>query len=1044
MTVLLAAHLCAALAAPWLVSILRRRALWVLALAPASAAAWALSRTGDVLAGRFPTAHLSWVPGLDLDLWWRLDVLSWLMTLVVGGVGALVLVYAGAYFKDPSPGLGRFGAAFVGFAGAMLGVVTVDHSMGLYAFWEATSLLSFLLIGHHSDRRPARAAARQALLVTSSGSLAMFTGLVMLGLAPGGSFRLSELVSALGQGHVDTGSAQVVVGALLVACGALTKSALVPAHFWLPGAMAAPTPVSAYLHAAAMVKAGVYLVARMTPGLTQVPGWSALVVAFGLATMLLGGWRALRQHDLKLVLAYGTVSQLGLITATVGQGSAGAMAAGLTMLVAHSLFKSTLFLAVGAVESATGTRDLRRLSGLGRRRPVLAGAAALAALSMAGVPLTTGYLGKEALLATLLHGSHAAWASGGGQGGSDAVAGLGTGADLAVAGVVAVGSVLTVAYSWRVWWGAFGIRPLPPDGVDCASPSACAVSTGDGAGQRSLRTTPRMMTAPVVVLSLGALAGLAPHQLDRVLTVPGAGLPGTAHLAWWSGWGPAALTAAVLVAGAALARRGASFESFQRRVSPPVSAVGLYAWSLRELEILAARLTRLTQRGSLPWDLSTVLVSLALAGGGALAVSPPSVVELRGWDSPVQAAIGVLVCAAAVLTARSRRRMRAALALGSVGLGVAVMFASQGAPDLALTQIVVEAVSIVVFVLVLRRMPRYFSDRPLARSRWGHLAIAVVVGAGVVVGGLVATSARVHPAVSELMPNEAEAFGNGLNIVNVILVDIRAWDTVGELSVLLVIASGIASLIYVSSRSGRIDRVRHLADQLDAGPGPGPAPGSPSVVTGAVARPVGAVADDGGGGPGSAVQDRSEAVSSGPGARARGPLFLPSAPFLRPERRSTVLEVSTNLLFPTMLVLSVWLLLIGHNNPGGGFAGGVVAGLAFVLRYLAGGRHELGEALPVPAGRILGLGLFIAGAGAMFPLLMGNAVLQSTPVDIHLGLFGDLHFTTAMVLDVGVYVLVVGLVLDLVSAAGAEIDRQHEAEAAPAPATDAGREVVHP
>ncbi len=954
MTVLLAAQLCAALAAPWMVGVLGRRALALLALSPASTAIWALVHTRSAFSGAPPTEHISWIPGLGLDIWFRMDGLSWVMSLIVGGVGALVLVYAAGYFSDSSAGLRRFAGVFVAFGATMAGLVMVDHSMGLYAFWEGTSVLSYLLIGHHNERRPARAAARQAFLVTSSGSLAMFAGFVMLGTVAGGSFRLSGLVTAAADGSLDVASPEVVCASVLVLIGAFSKSALVPFHFWLPGAMAAPTPVSAYLHAAAMVKAGVYLIARLTPGFTAVSVWSPLILAVGLTTMIVGGWRALRQHDLKLVLAYGTVSQLGLIAAALGQGSAGAMAAGLTMLIAHAFFKSTLFLTVGAVESATGTRDFRRLSGLARRKPILAIAAGLAALSMAGVPLTTGFLGKEALISTLLSGSHAAWTT--------------NALDLVLALVVAAGSVLTVAYSWRAWWGAFGTRErsLLPEGESFASP----------------RRTSRWMLVPICVLSLGALIGWAPHALQSVLTgevglassrapdSPLTVLPGEAHLAWWSGWQPAALTALILAFGVLVIALAPRVEALQSRLDWRVSVVDLYSWTLRELEILAARVTRVTQSGSLPWDLSTIMVVLVIGVSAALLIKPPENLIIRIADSPLQVGIAVVIVLAALITARSRRRMRAAFALGAVGLGVALLYASQGAPDLALTQIVVEAVSIVVFALVLRRLPRYFSDRPLASSRWWRFLLSVLVGVGTVVAGLYAASARIHPAVSELMPSEALSFGNGLNIVNVILVDIRAWDTVGELSVLLVIATGVASLIFGGRKDGRIDR---------------------------------------------APEKSAERT------------FLPAASSLRPRDRSTVLEVTTRLLFPTMLVLSLWLLFIGHNNPGGGFAGGVIAGLAFVVRYLAGGRRELGEAMPVPAGRVMGLGLFIAGAGAMLPLFFGRAVLQSTPVDIGLGVLGQLHFTTAMILDVGVYVLVIGLVLDLVSATGAEIDRQSAA-----------------
>lgn len=955
MLTIIAAHLSVAIAAFFLVGKFGRRAVGWLALAPLSAVVYALIHSDQIFNGNPRIETTQWVPGLDLTLWMRLDQLSWVMTLIVGSVGALVLVYASRYFSNTSHGLRRFAAVFTAFIGMMLGVVQSDHTMGLYLFWEGTSILSFLLIGHHYDRRPARMAARQALQVTTAGSLAMFAGFVILSQAEAGSFRLSELVTHAQNGTLNLSRPELTVAVVLILFGAFSKSALLPAHFWLPGAMAAPTPVSAYLHAAAMVKAGVYLVARMTPGFTHAQYWSPIIVTVGLATMLLGGWRALKQDDLKLVLAYGTVSQLGLITATVGYGSEGTMVAGLTMLVAHAFFKSTLFLTVGAVESATGTRDIRRLSGLAKQQPLLAGAAGLAALSMAGVPVTTGYLGKEAFIATLLDGSEATWAL--------------PWHDLAVMGVLSVGSVLTVAYSWRAWWGAFGTRHIPHDEASGTSECTC-------------RPIPVLMQAPVVFLSIGACAGFFPSQLQLLLVPAAEGMPGHAHLAWWSGWEPALITAGILAAAAVLAANARAFLAFQRRFTFPLSVVDVYAWTMRELEIFSARMTMWTQRGSLPWDLSVIVLTLLVFVGGAMFMEPPQHVYVRASDSLFHVLITGIIMIAAVETVRSRRRLRAAIALGGVGLGVALLFASQGAPDLALTQIVVESVSIVVFVLVLRRLPHFFSDRPLASSRWWKLILSALIGVGVVVTGIFVSSARIHEPVSAIMANEALEFGGGQNIVNVILVDIRAWDTVGELSVLLVIASGVASLIYVRSRSGRIDR----------------APVSLSTPHADESRPL--------------VR------------RTRRSPFLRGALALSSHERSIVLEVVTRLLFPTMIVLSVWVLLIGHNNPGGGFIGGVIAGLAFVVRYLAGGRHELGEAMPIAPGRILGSGLFIAGAGALAPLLFGNSVVESVSVNVNLGFLGHLHFTTAMVLDIGVYVLVVGLILDLISAMGAEIDRQ--------------------
>lgn len=932
---LLGLHFVAAIFAPTLVRWWGRQAFLVLALVPAAAVVWALAHTSAAFNDPV-VQQVEWVPALNLTIAFRVDSLSWLMMLIVGGVGALVMVYASRYFPADARSLGRFSGVFVAFAGSMLGLVTADQTMAVYLFWEFTTVLSFLLIGHHHERGPARGAARQAILITSMGALAMFAGMVIMGTVPGGSFRISELVLAAQTGTLAVSSPLVIVAAVLIFVGAATKSALFPFHFWLPGAMAAPTPVSAYLHAAAMVKAGVYLVARLTPGFTEIPLWSPLAVTFGFATMLLGSYRALRQYDLKLVLAFGTVSQLGLMLAAVGLGSAEAMAAGLVLLIAHSLFKSTLFLTVGAVESSTGTRDLRELSGLWRYQPVLAGAAALGALSMAAVPFTAGYLGKEALLTDLWHGIGARWATD--------VSGP-VSAVLLV--VLVLGSALTVAYSWRFWWGAFATKKLR------MTRTVQPVSTG--------------MLAPIVLLSTGTLLGFFPGALEALVRPEATLLPGTPHIALWSGIGPAIATALILGGGYLLIRNRPRVARWQRHMAPKGAMVRVYSWSIMELELVSARITSLLHRGSLPGDLTIIFISMEILAAVAIfRVGLPDQMLLL-WDNPFQAGIVVLAIIATAIAATSRRRMKAVLALANVGMLVSLLFATQGAPDLALTQLVVEAVSIVVFVLVFRRLPKFFSSRPLAISRWSRVAVGAIAGLVVTVGGWIAVTSRIHEPVSSLMPDEALEFGNGQNVVNVILVDMRAWDTVGELSVLLVTATGVASLIYLRSRSGAIDRA-----------------------------------------PKGAMQ------------------YLPGAAALKPQDRSMVLEVATRILFPTMLVLSLWLLLVGHNNPGGGFAGGVVAGLAFVLRYLAGGRHELGEAMPIPAGRLLGFGLFVAAAGGAAPLLFGNAVLQSTPVDITLGPLGALHFTTAMILDIGVYILVVGVVIDLVAALGAEIDRQNE------------------
>lgn len=1003
MLAIIGTHLFLALVAPYVVRQYGRGILAVLALAPVSAVIYALAHTRLILDGGAHEEVVPWIPGLGVDLVMRMDALTWLMTLIVGGVGALVLLYASAYFSKGAAGLSRFAGVFTGFIAMMLGVVQADHTMILYVFWEGTSLLSFLLIGHHFDRRPARVAARQALLVTTFGSLAMFVGFVMMGLAPWGSFRIHELVAYAASGALIASNTTpyVTIAGLLILMGAFSKSALVPGHFWLPGAMAAPTPVSAYLHAAAMVKAGVYLIARLTPGLSALPIWSPLVVTIGCITMVVGGYRSLKQYDLKLVLAYGTVSQLGLMTACVGAGSHAFALAGLTLLVAHSLFKSALFLTVGAVEKATGTRDFRRLTGVAQRLPVLAGGAALAAASMAGLPLTTGYLGKEALIAALLHGSEATW--------------LDSRGEILLMLVVAGGSVLTVAYSWRFWWGAFGTRQV-------ATPL-------------DVTTVPARMLAPIVLLASGALLGVVPAGLENTLAPALETLPGHGHLAWWSGWEAAIVTGLILMGGALISVCARRVDVLLHRAHWPIDMVDLHTLLLRELEILSARFTRATHRGSLPAEIFTMVVAMVGAATLSLIVLPPSQWRIRWWDYPLEVLIAAVIIIGALMTARAHERLTAIFALGAVGLGVAVFFAIYGAPDLALTQILVESVGLMVLLLVLRRLPWRFSERPVRAWQWMRGAASIGAGMVVFIVGLAAASARIHTPDSALMPEEAYFFGHGKNIVNVILVDIRAWDTVGELSVMVVIATGVASLIHAASHThphygGLLVKIVPFlrrwgfhSDTLDAWERQhtenARTPASPThsqdiQQTRSSPRPPGQQ-----GSVGKAGRTNSPRHAS----KAAGGAFLPTVSGLRQAERSIILEVTTRLLFPIMLLISLWLLFIGHNQPGGGFAGGVVAGLAFVLRYLAGGSAELERAMPVAPGRILGTGIIFASIGALSPLLWGKSVVESTEIVWHLGVLGELHFTTAVILDVGVYILVMGLVIDLVTAAGSQIDR---------------------
>jgi multicomponent Na+:H+ antiporter subunit A len=954
---LLAAHAVAAVSAPVLVRTLGRRAFLLLALVPTAAFAWALAWTDAVAAGNGPVEVVDWVPGLELSLDLELDTLSWLMTLIVGGVGALVLVYSAGYFSARATGLPRFAGVLVAFSGSMLGLVLADDLLLLYVFWELTTVTSYLLIGHYNERKASRRAAMQAIVVTTFGGLAMLVGLIIIGESAG-TYRLSEVVAS------PPGGTTVTVAVALLLVGAATKSALVPFQFWLPAAMAAPTPVSAFLHAAAMVKAGVYLVARFAPAFADLPVWRWTVIVVGCWTLVHGAYRALRQYDLKLILAFGTVSQLGLLVVLVGAGQESAALAGLALLAAHAMFKAALFLVAGIVDATTGTRDIRRLGGLAGSLPVTATVGALATASMISLPPLAGFVGKEAAFDALLENSHTP-----------------LGALILVA--VSVGSAMTVAYGLRFWWGAFGPADphLDPEDQHQASHTAA-------------RPKALLVAPPALLAVLGVITAFATGTVERLLTPYAVGYPGeTGHLVLWPGFTPLfALTAVITVGGFLLFLVRRPVSRLQRAAEVPVEADRVYRRTMRRLDAVALGVTGRTQRGSLPFYLGVIFIAFVSLVGWALAGHDGGVAA-RAWDAPPQVIAGALSALAAVLAARSRRRLKAVILAGVSGYGVALLFMLHGAPDLALTQVLVETVTLVVLVLVLRRLPAYFSVRPLTASRWVRLTIAVGVGLSVGALALIVPNTRVHEPVSVNFPEEGYVYGAGKNIVNVTLVDIRAWDTMGEISVVLVAATGVASLVFLRRRGDRIGRSpdasargRVWADVVD------PLAPPPSAETASRARPS----------------------------------WLQAGWTLAPQRRSIVFEIVTRLIFHSMIVVALFLLFAGHNAPGGGFAAGLVVGIALAVRYLAGGRYELGEAAPVHPGLLLGAGLLLSTAAGVAGLIAGGSVLQSWVVETTLPLFGEVKLVTSLFFDIGVFLLVIGLVLDVLRSLGAEIDRHAE------------------
>ena len=958
MLALLVAFLGVSLVVPALTRALGVRIFLLVALVPVAAFGYTLTQTPVVVAGKSSVETLPWIPQLQLELTVRVDTLSWLLALIVTGVGALVILYCTKYFTDSEDGLGRFAAVLLAFTGSMYGLVIADNVYLLFIFWEATSVFSYLLIGHYTGRLASRGAALQALIVTTAGGLAMLVGLVMLAEGAG-TANLSELVALAPQGTM------VTIAVMLILIGALSKSAIIPFHFWLPAAMAAPTPVSAYLHAAAMVQAGIYLIARLAPGFGDTPGWHPLLLGLGLFTMLVGGWRALTQFDLKLLLAYGTVSQLGFLVVVVSFGTRTAALAGMALLLAHALFKAALFLVVGIVDHRVGTRDLRKLSGLGREAPFLAVIAALATLSMAGIPLTAGFVAKEAVLAAFLEdaasGSAAGW--------------------IALVGV-ALGSTLTVAYSARFLWGAFArktdvekVRPVHEKVWFLFSPGLLAVSG----------------------IALAPLSG----AVGAALTGYSALFPPLRHdyaLAIWHGFDSALVVSTFTILGG-LAMFLARTQVFagQSRVPAVVDSSDLYRKSTRALDRFAGRVTATTQRGSLPFYLGVILLVMVSSVGTTLALNRTWPSDVLLFDSPAQLAIGGIMAVAAIALIGADRRFQAALLVGVTGYGMAALFAFHGAPDLALTQVLVETVTLIAFVLVLRRLPARLGHEHGSAHRLLRAIVGAAVGLLMAAVAIVALGARTASPISLFLPDLAHEIGHGNNVVNVVLVDIRGWDTLGELSVLIAAATGVASLVFLRSRTDNLPRVpeHRRRRTLRARLGPMRETVSAEYVPG--------------------VQDPSTRNA-----------WLLAGRKLAPENRSILLEVVIRLLFHAVVVLSVYILFAGHNLPGGGFAGGLVAGLALAGRYLAGGRYELGAAAPLDAGKLLGTGLILAAGTAAAPLLFGAHALTSTWFEATVPVLGHLEFSTSTVFDIGVYLVVIGMVLDVLRSLGAEVDRQQE------------------
>ncbi|QIB32723.1 monovalent cation/H+ antiporter subunit A [Ancylobacter pratisalsi] len=901
-------------------------------LAGSAILAWLYISVADEVPIRFT---LDWLPMLGLDFTLRLDGLSWLFAILISGIGALVALYA-RYYMSPDDPVPRFFSFLLAFQGSMIGVVISGNLVQLVFFWELTSLFSFLLIGYWHHSAPARDGARMALIITASGGLCLFVGVMLLGRIVG-SYDVDEVLNS---GALIRGSDLYVPALVLILLGAFTKSAQFPFHFWLPHAMAAPTPVSAYLHSATMVKAGIFLMIRLWPVMAGTDSWFYIVVPVGLTTLLLGAFAAIFQQDLKGLLAYSTISHLGLITLLLGLGSQLAAVAAIFHTLNHAIFKASLFMAAGIIDHETGTRDMRRLSGLYRYMPITGTLAMVAAASMAGVPLLNGFISKEMFFAeavanhtgSLLDDSLPYWAT--------------------------LAGVFSVTYSMRFILGVF----FGPPPIDLP---------------RRPHEPAHWMRFPIeflvlLCLMIGIVPGLTvgPFLATVIRSVIGTGMPAFS-LALWHGFTlPLLMSFIALLGGIALyfalrpyLRSGIEGPPVIRelkgqRIFEKVLVTISWQWARAAEAVLGTR--RLQPQMRLVLALAIVAAATPFFGNlveaGTLPGAPIEPAFMVVWVIGIACAIGAAYQA-------KYHRFAALVLLGGAGLVTCVTFVWLSAPDLAVTQLLVEIVTTVLLLLGLRWLPKrieevYPSRPPLSTlvRRYADLAIACGVGA---VMAFLSYSVMTRPLssnVSRFFVENAYSEGGGSNIVNVILVDFRGFDTMGEIVVLCLAALTVFALLRrfrPAPESIEIPEQQRIQDAFDD------------------AEP-----------------------SRAPGDTLTDYLMIP--------------RLIMNWLFPVIGVLAVYLFMRGHDLPGGGFAAGITLSIAFVVQYMANGTRWVEDHLRVLPLRWMGLGLLTSVATGLGSWWFGYPFLTSHFQYVELPVIGKMPVASALLFDLGVFALVVG------------------------------------
>ncbi|MDY7534291.1 monovalent cation/H+ antiporter subunit A [Pseudomonas sp. Bout1] len=897
-----------------------------------------------------------WLPSLGLNFVLRLDGFAWLFSMLVLGIGTLVSLYA-RYYMSPDDPVPRFFAFFLAFMGAMLGLVISGNLIQIVFFWELTSLFSFLLIGYWHHRADARRGAYMALMVTGAGGLCLLAGVMLLGHIVG-SYDLDQVLAA---GDQIRAHSLYPIMLALVLIGALSKSAQFPFHFWLPHAMAAPTPVSAYLHSATMVKAGVFLLARLWPSLSGSEEWFWIVGGAGAITLLLGAYCAMFQNDLKGLLAYSTISHLGLITLLLGLNSPLAAVAAVFHILNHATFKASLFMAAGIIDHESGTRDIRKLSGLFKLIPFTATLAMVASASMAGVPLLNGFLSKEMFFAETVFISATAWV------------------EIALPVIATIAGTFSVAYALRFTVDVF------------FGPKATNLP-------HTPHEPPRWMRAPVELLVFTCLlVGIFPAQVvgsilaAAALPVVGGELP-EYSLAIWHGWNAPMIMSLVAMSGGVvlylLLRKQLKLGRF--KYPPIISYFNGKRGFERCLVVMMRGVRKIEKRIStkrLQSQLFLLVLAAVIAGLIPMLYSgiswgdrpkiPGSIVFVTLWLLAIACALG------AAWQAKYHRL--AALTMVSVcGLMTCVTFVWFSAPDLALTQLVVEVVTTVLILLGLRWLPRRIEEvSPLPSSlrkarirRLRDFLLSTVVGGGMALLSYAMLTRQTPNDISSFYLSRALPEGGGSNVVNVMLVDFRGFDTLGEITVLGAVALTVYALLRRFRPSKESMELPAQQRQL-----------APDVAT-------------------DLVNPRQASDT------ALGFMMVPA--------------VLVRLLLPIALVVSFYLFMRGHNQPGGGFVAGLVMSVAFILQYMVAGTQWVEAQMSLRPMRWMGFGLLSATLTGLGALLAGYPFLTTHTWHFSLPVLGDIHVASALFFDVGVYAMVVGSTLLMLTALGHQSVRAHK------------------